>query len=186
MNGEPQPGERPRSDYRLLLATAGISLVGAVLAGAVWVIESGFSQLREEAFPLRTESGIPVPRFAGAKPPPVEEPSAEPTAFLGLDLQHRLPSGLLSVFVDGKLMHEEPLAVRPRKLLLFRVAPSGEVRLSLPVAPGPRRVALRLQCDALGIASEAEATVRFGESDWRLLLARLRPEDNRLELRWGL
>jgi len=188
---EPRPssakGAEARSsfDRTLILATVAIAAIAALLLAAALVIESGFEQLRKEAFPLPEEAAHP----GGSRSPPSTllppKDAGEPTAFLGLDLQHSLSSGLLSVYLDDRLVHEAPLSSRPRRVFLFRVAPQGEVRFSVPVEPGLRRVALRILSDELPAEAAAEANAEFQEREWRLLLARLRLNDGVLETRWG-
>jgi hypothetical protein len=183
----PAAAEATRSfDRTLILATGAIALTAGLLLAGVLVIESGFEQLRKEAFPLPEKE---APERAGRAPSrdaslsPSEE--TERTAFLGLDLQHPLSSGIVSVYVDDRLVHEAALASQPRKVFLFRVAPQGTVRVSVPVEPGVRRVLLRIRSEELPFEPAADAVAEFREGEWRLLIARLRPDPLLLDTRWG-
>lgn len=173
---------RSKKDLPLLLATVGLVLVAAMLLFGVWVIDAGMRQIRPEALPPQeTKKAQVAARVVDAGPKPIEETS---TAFLGLDLKHQLPSGMLSVLVDGQVVHEANLFTRERRAFLFRTVMEGEVRAALPVEPGARRITLQIRCDELGFEAAAETTASFQPQDWRLLVARLRPEDRSLELRF--
>lgn len=174
----------PGLEQSLTLATLAIALIALVLLAGLWVVRTGSSQLRGPAPVTSLVEGKPAqPSASDRVTSSSPRPESEPTALLGLEVDHRLPSGVLSLHVDGRLLYETRLERRQRRAFFFRLT-AGSLRLSLPVKPGLRRITLRLRSDELGLDVAAETAAQFSENDWRLLEARLRPEDNSLEIRW--
>jgi serine/threonine-protein kinase len=189
------PGSVPlaaaaRPDRRRV-ATSALARRAGLLAAALLLIGAAAFWLAGvaggPAAPVAAGDGATAPAGGPAAPAPgttraaSPAPSASATATLELRHANRLRNASITVRVDGTTAWSSPLHVRRGFLDRFS---GDEVRASIPVAPGVRRIEIRIVHRGAGIDSRGELRSRFEAGRTRRLRVVLLPYATSLRLEW--
>jgi serine/threonine protein kinase len=124
------------------------------------------------------------PTTAGVTPPPkAKRPSRpRPIAFLSVGFEHRLKSGVLEVWVDGRRVARETLDSRVTTKLLVFEERKGSVQQTLQLSPGRHSVRVRVRS---GGETKTASTARLFEADsTRRLEVRISRLSGKISLDW--
>ncbi len=113
-----------------------------------------------------TASASPTPRPSARpsspKPRPSHAAQAPAPSRLSISLEHGLKSGSVRVWVDDKLVLQQPLRSHvTHDLLLFKLR-SGTMKDVLPVKPGFRRIRMEVRGDGRTRTSGISGTLKTG------------------------
>ena len=134
-----------------------------------------------------TSEPSPTVGTSGAASAPHARPAPSPPpkktkAYLSIGFEHRLKSGALEVWVDGRRVVQEPLdSHATRKVLVLEVR-RGDVEQTLPLAPGRHEVKVRIRSG--GETKTARTTSFFRSGATRRLEISLSRLSGKISLEW--
>jgi hypothetical protein len=142
-------------------------------------LESAADRPEERPAPkaIASPSWLRLPPTPAPAPPPAAKPAPKPTGTLTLSFQHKFESGILTVRVDGTEALRERLTGKGGRT---------SWKKSLPVAPGRRRIEMRVQGDS-GTDFDAIEGIDLDIHEHRTqsLALSINPLTRRLKLRPG-
>jgi hypothetical protein len=140
-----------------------------------------------EATPEPTPAATPEPTPTPTPEPSPSEAAApatpEEVAVLALDFDHRLKDGMLKVWIDKKLLLEQPLAGDAWRKPETTVLRKGYVKAELKVTPGQHDIWVEVRWDD-NIKSDG-ITARFKAGDTKTLKVRVGRFRKNVSLEWS-
>ncbi len=196
--------QRGRRRWRWRAVTVGLGLLAVLGFGSVYRMSHGgwpwgASSAGE---PPGGPAVLPTPASAPTSPPasqttpeptppptpepspsePASEATPEDVAILALDFDHHLKDGMLKVWIDRKLLLEQPLAGEsPRKPQTVTLR-KGYLKAQLEVTPGQHDIWVEVRWDD-NIKSNG-ITTRFNAGDTRTLKVRVGRIRKNVSLEW--
>jgi hypothetical protein len=134
-----------------------------------------------------TPQPSPTAGASGAASAPAARPVPSPPpkktrAYLSIGFEHRLKSGALEVWVDGRRVVQEPLDSRATRKVLVLEVRKGNVEQTLPLVPGRHAVKVRIRSG--GETKTARTTSLFRAGATRRLEISLSRLSGKISLEW--